>query len=52
MDTVREGKILVIEEKLRAVPGDFMYVRYRLKALELNEKGSNKAAALRLIWLG
>ena len=49
MDTVREGKILEIEEKLRAIPGDFMYVRYRLKALELNEKGSNKAAALRLL---
>lgn len=49
MDPVREGKILEIEEKLRAIPGDFMYVRYRLKALELNEKAANKAAALKVL---
>lgn len=49
MDTAREGKILEIEERLRAIPGDFMYVRYRLKALELNEKNANKAAGLKLL---
>lgn len=49
MDPVREGKILDMEKKLQAIPGDFMYVRYRLKALELNEKNANKAAALNML---
>lgn len=49
MDPMREGKILAIEEKLRAIPGDFTYTRYRLKALELNEKAANKAAALKML---
>lgn len=49
MDPVREGKILEIEKRLQAISGDFMYVRYRLKALELNEKAANKAAALKLL---
>ena len=49
MDPVREGKILDMEKKLQAISGDFMYVRYRLKALELNEKSANKAAALQTL---
>lgn len=49
MDPVREGKILDIEKKLQAIDGDFLYVRYRLKALELNEKTANKAEALHVL---
>lgn len=47
MDPVREGKILEMEKKLQAIPGEFLYVRYRLKALEMNERTANKAEALR-----
>lgn len=46
MDPVRAGKIDLLEEKVRATPGDFAYVRYRNKALEFNERSANKAAAL------
>lgn len=49
MDITRSGKILAVEEQLRAIPGDFTYTRYRLKALELNEKAANKAAALKVL---
>lgn len=49
MDPVREGKILDIEKKLHAITGDFAYIRYRLKALELNERTANKAEALRVL---
>ena len=46
MDPVREGKIFELEEKVKATPGDFTYVRYRNKAIEMNERSANKAAAL------
>lgn len=46
MDPVREGKINQLEEKVKATPGSFSYVRYRDKALEFNERSANKAAAL------
>lgn len=46
MDPVRAGKIDELEEKVKATPGDFSYVRYRNKALEFNERSANKAAAL------
>ena len=46
MDPVRAGKINQLEEKVRATPGSFTYVRYRDKALEFNERSANKAAAL------
>lgn len=46
MDPVRAGKIDQLEEKVKATPGDFAYVRYRNKALEFNERSANKAAAL------
>lgn len=47
MDQVRQGKILDMEQELQKIHSNFMYVRYRLKALELNEVTANKAAALR-----
>ena len=31
---------------MKATPGDFTYVRYRNKAIEMNERSANKAAAL------
>ena len=46
MDPVREGKIYELEEKVKATPGTFTYVRYRNKAIEMNERSANKAAAL------
>lgn len=46
MDPVREGKIFELEELVKAVPGDFTYVRYRNKAIEMNERSANKAAGL------
>lgn len=49
MDSVREGKILEIEQKLRAISGGFSYVRYQLKALELNAQNVNKATGLQTL---
>lgn len=46
MDPVRAGSIDRLEEKVKATPGSFAYVRYRNKALEFNERTANKAAAL------
>lgn len=46
MDPARQGAIDEIERMLQAVQSDALYVRYRNKALELNEKSANKAAAV------
>lgn len=47
MDPVRQGAINDIEKLINKIEMDAAYVRYRDKAVELNEKTSNKAAALK-----
>lgn len=46
MDDVRDGRIGAIEALCKATPGDFSYVRYRDKAVELMERTATKATAL------
>ena len=46
MDPARSGAVFEVEQLLNAVESDAVYVRYRDKALELNEKTANKAAAI------
>lgn len=46
MDPERQGAIFEIEQMLRDTKSDAVYVRYRNKALELNEKSANKAVAV------
>ena len=46
MDPARSGAVFEVEQLLNAVGSDAVYVRYRDKALELNEKTANKAAAI------
>lgn len=46
MDPARSGAVFEVEQLLNTIESDAVYVRYRDKALELNEKTANKAAAI------
>lgn len=49
MDDIRDGRIRVIQDLCKNLNGDYCFTRYTDKAIEIVEKNSNKASAMKYL---